>query len=75
MKLVGGVQHCGETERPREGFRPHKVWFLEFQPCQIADFDQGVARASGVLSTLGALLAMQVFVAVDICFHEVSSID
>ena len=74
MKLVGGVQHCGEAERPREGLRADQVWFLEFQPRQIADFDQGVARAPGVLYALGALLAVQVFVCFDMRFHGVSSL-
>jgi hypothetical protein len=68
------VQHRREAERPSEGFRAHKVWLLEFQPCQIADLDQGVARAPGVLSAHPALLAVQVFVGVDMCFHEVSSV-
>ncbi len=74
VKLVGGVQHGGEAERPREGFRADQVWFLEFQPGQIADFDQGVAGAPGVLSAQGALLAVQVFVCVDMRFHGVSSL-
>ena len=68
VKLVGGVQHRGEAERSREGFRADQVWFLEFQPGQIADFDQGVAGAPGVLSAQGALLAVQVFVCVDMWF-------
>ena len=75
VKLVGGVQHGGEAERPREGFRADQVWFLEFQPGQVADLDQRVAGAPGVLSAQGALLAVQVFVGVDVCVHGVSSID
>ena len=75
VKLVGGVQHCGEAECPGEGFRADQVRFLEFQPCQVADFDQGIPRATGVLSALGALLAVQVFVCVGMCCHGVSSFD
>ena len=75
VKLVRGVQHRGEAERPREGFRADQVWFLEFQPGQIADLDQGVAGAPGVLPAQGALLAVQVFVGVDMWCHGVSSID
>jgi hypothetical protein len=75
VKLVCSVQHCGEAERPREGFRADQIWFLEFQPCQIADFDQGVAGAPGVLSAQGTLFAVQVFVCVDMCVHDVSSVD
>ena len=67
VKLVGGVQHGGEAERPREGFRADQVWFLELQPGQIADLDQRVAGAPGVLPAQGALLAVQVFVGVDMC--------
>jgi hypothetical protein len=75
VKLVGGVQHGGEAERPREGFRADQVWFLEFQPGQIADFDQRVAGAPGVLPAQGALLAVQAFVGVHVWRHGVSSID
>ena len=75
VKLVGGMQHCGESERPREGLRPHQVWFLEFQPRQIADFDQGVAGAPGVLGAQRALPAVQVLVCVGMCFHGVPSVD
>ncbi len=75
VKLVGGVQHGGEAERPREGLRADQVWFLEFQPGQIADLDQRVAGAPGVLPAQGALLAVQVFVGVDVWRHGVSSID
>ena len=55
--------------------RAKQVWFLEFQPGQIADFDQRVAGAPGVLPAQGALLAVQVFVCVDMGFHGVSSLD
>ena len=65
MKLVCGVQHRAEPERPREGFRADQVRFLELQPRQVADLDQGVARAARMLSAQGALLAVQVLVAVD----------
>jgi hypothetical protein len=58
VELVCGVQHGGETECPREGFCADQVWFLEFQPRQIADFDQGVAGTPGVLAAYGALLAV-----------------
>ena len=66
LKLVRGVQHRAEAERPREGFRADQVWFLELQPGQIADLDQGVAGAPGVLPAQGALLAVQVFVGLDV---------
>jgi hypothetical protein len=69
------VQHGGESECPREGFRADQVWFLEFQPGQIADLDQRVAGASGVLPAQRALLAVQVLVGVDVCRHGASSID
>jgi hypothetical protein len=75
VKLVGGVQHGGEAERPGEGCRADQVWFLEFQPRQIADLDQRVAGAPGVLPAQRALLAVQVFVGVDMGFHRVSSLD
>ena len=60
------MQHGGEAECAREGFRADQVWFLEFEPRKITDFDQGVAGAPGVLSAQGALLAVQVFVCVDV---------
>ena len=69
------MQHGGEAECPREGFRADQVWFLEFQPGQIADFDQRVAGAPGVLPAQRALLAVQVFVCVDVWRHGVSSLD
>ena len=68
------MQHGGEAECPREDGRTDQVWLLEFQPGQVADLDDGVAGAPGVLPGQRALLAVQVFVGIDVWRHGVSSI-
>ena len=55
----------GEPEGSGEGLGADQVRFLELEPGQVADLDQGVFRAAGVLSAPGALLAVQSFVGVD----------
>jgi hypothetical protein len=75
VQLVGGAQHGGETERPREAFRAIQVRLLERQPRQVAHFDDRVRRAPGMLPAKGTALAVQVFVDVNACCHDFSRID
>src|SRR4051812_37352672 len=67
---------CGyrETEGAREGFGTIKVGLLEFEPGQVGDFDRRIDRASAVLASVGAVLAVEVGVPVG-CDHVVISHD
>ena len=69
VHLVGGAQCCGEAEGLRERLGAPEVWFLELQPGDVGDLDHRIARPSGVLTTAGALLAVQVIVGADGVAH------